>query len=315
MATDQILANAVEDARAAAGDVSEYGIGEHLGFYLEADRVGTHMFQALEPGYTGWHWAVTIARSPRSRKATISEIELLPGRGALLAPPWLPWAERLRPGDVGPGDVLPLQVDDHRLVQGYEQTDDVEADRIAIYELGLGRARVLSPDGRAEAFTRWYEGEHGPTAESARKATAPCSTCGFFMKMSGSARRIFGVCANEWSPSDGKVVSLDHGCGAHSETDVPERSNEWDQSDPVIDEGDLELIELHPRSAPVPEDFDDDAAAPSEETEPAVVDETEDAAAPSEEPEPAVVGATDDAAAPSEEPEPAVAGEAENHGS
>ena len=28
---------------------------------------------------------------------------------------------------------------------------------------------------------------------------------------------MFGACANEWSPSDGLVVSLDHGCGAHSE--------------------------------------------------------------------------------------------------
>ncbi|MFZ2514306.1 MAG: DUF3027 domain-containing protein, partial [Candidatus Lutibacillus vidarii] len=31
----------------------------------------------------------------------------------------------------------------------------------------------------------------------------------------------FGVCANEWSPADGRVVALGYGCGAHSETDVP----------------------------------------------------------------------------------------------
>jgi hypothetical protein len=28
---------------------------------------------------------------------------------------------------------------------------------------------------------------------------------------------VFGVCSNEYSPSDGRVVSYDHGCGAHSE--------------------------------------------------------------------------------------------------
>ena len=33
-------------------------------------------------------------------------------------------------------------------------------------------------------------------------------------------RQVFGVCANEYSPSDGQVVSLDHGCGAHSEASV-----------------------------------------------------------------------------------------------
>ncbi|MDO5494608.1 MAG: DUF3027 domain-containing protein [bacterium] len=272
MASDQVLAAAVDQAREAASEATEHGIGEHLGFYLEGDRVGTHMFAASEPGYVGWHWAVTLARTPRSRKPTINEVELLPGRGALLAPEWLPWAERLRPGDVGPGDVLPYQGEDHRLDQGYEQTDDVEADRVAIYELGLGRARVLSADGRAEAFTRWYEGEGGPNAEAAKKATAPCSTCGFFMKMSGSARRIFGVCANEWSPSDGRVVSLDHGCGAHSETDVRGRKGEWQQSEPVIDEGELDSFELgSPRSGPVSETPDDGGPAPSSETEPPVV--------------------------------------------
>lgn len=30
----------------------------------------------------------------------------------------------------------------------------------------------------------------------------------------GSLGTVFGVCANAWSPDDGKVVSLDHGCGA-----------------------------------------------------------------------------------------------------
>jgi hypothetical protein len=38
--------------------------------------------------------------------------------------------------------------------------------------------------------------------------------------MAGALRSFFGVCANAWSPSDGRVVSLDHGCGAHSEVDV-----------------------------------------------------------------------------------------------
>lgn len=261
--TDSVLEAAVDLAREVVAEVSEHGVGDHLGFYLEGDRVGTHMFAALEPGYVGWHWAVVMSRAPRSRTATISEVELLPGRGALLAPAWLPWAERLRPGDVGPADVLPYQPDDPRLEQGYEQTSDEDADRLAIYELGLGRPRVLSPEGRDEAFKRWYEGDHGPNAESARRSEAPCSTCGFFMKMAGSARLVFGVCANEWSPSDGKVVSMDHGCGAHSETDAPKRRSDWVQSEPVIDEGRMEVIDLRE-----PDESTSEESAPEAEERP-----------------------------------------------
>ena len=61
--------------------------------------------------------------------------------------------------------------------------------------------------------------------------------------MAGSARHLFGVCANEWSTDDGKVVSLDHGCGAHSETDTPKERQMWNPADPVVNELDLEIME------------------------------------------------------------------------
>ncbi|MDN5558563.1 MAG: DUF3027 domain-containing protein [Ruaniaceae bacterium] len=243
MAQDAVLEGAVDLAREVAVEAAGADVGEHLGFYLDGSRLGTHVFATLDPGYVGWHWSVTLARVPRGRTATVCEVELTPGKGALLAPPWVPWSERLRPGDLGPNDTLPYQADDERLMQGYEQTNDDEIDRLAIYEMGLGRARVLSREGRAEAFTRWYEGEHGPTAAVAKSAARPCSTCGFFMKIAGEGRTIFGVCANEWSPSDGSIVSVDHGCGAHSETDVRPREPEWQQSELVIDHTNIEIIE------------------------------------------------------------------------
>jgi len=52
--------------------------------------------------------------------------------------------------------------------------------------------------------------------------------------MAGALRAVFGVCANEWSPSDGQVVSLDLGGGAHSETEVEVRAEHVDA--PVLDE-------------------------------------------------------------------------------
>ncbi len=240
-----VLAGAVDLARQAAEEVALPGqVGDHQGVVIEDERLLTHLFASLVPGYQGWHWAVTVARPPRGRAATVCEVALLPGDGALLAPAWVPWAERLRPGDVGPQDVLPYVADDERLEQGYEATGE-DADELAIYELGLGRARVLSAAGRAETLTRWYEGDHGPHAPAAKAATAPCSTCGFFMKMAGSPRTVFGVCANEWSPDDGRVVSVDHGCGAHSETDAPAPQSLWNPSSPVVNERDLEVLDVH----------------------------------------------------------------------
>ena len=135
-------------------------------------------------------------------------------------PTWLPWSDRIAPGDLGPGDLLPIIVEDPRLEPGYEATDDEDADQLAFWELGLGRERVLSPEGRAEAAERWYDGTHGPHTPIAELAPAPCASCGFFLPMAGTLRAVFGVCSNEWSPSDGQVVSLDHGCGAHSQGGV-----------------------------------------------------------------------------------------------
>lgn len=101
--------------------------------------------------------------------------------------------------------------------------------------LGLGRPRVLSAEGRERAAQRWYDGAHGPAAPVAVKAPAPCATCGFFVPMAGVLRAVFGVCANAWSPSDGTVVSRDHGCGAHSEVDLVKPGPEK-VPDPIVDE-------------------------------------------------------------------------------
>jgi hypothetical protein len=224
---DAVLEGAVELARAAAEEVAARpsDVGEHLGTVVESERVVSHRFAAAAPGYRGWHWTVTLARVPRGRSATVSEVELLPGDDALLAKPWVPWAERLRPGDLGPGDVLPFRPDDPRLIPGWQPSG--EEDDPPIEELALLRARALGPQGREEAAQRWHLGQPGPTSPVALASTSPCASCGFLVPLSGSLGQVFGVCANEWSPDDGRVVSMDHGCGAHSETDAPAPSSDW----------------------------------------------------------------------------------------
>lgn len=216
---DSVAAAAVEEARAAARDVAPGLVGEHLGVVADDERVATHLFANLDPAYRGWRWAVTVARVPRSRTITVDEVVLLPGDEALLAPAWVPWSERLRPGDLGVGDLLPTKADDPRLVPAYMDVDDDDVTGVAL-EIGLGRRRVLSYDGRVDVVERWYAGERGPESAIARAAPAACATCGFFAPLAGGLRQAFGVCANEYAPDDGKVVSVDHGCGAHSEAVV-----------------------------------------------------------------------------------------------
>jgi Protein of unknown function (DUF3027) len=244
---DAVAAAAVDLARAAAVEDAEPGtVGEHLGVTAEGERLVTHSFASLATGYRGWRWAVTVARAPRSRVVTVCEVVLLPGPDAILAPPWLPWQDRIAPGDLGAVDVLPYRRNDPNLAPGYTVTDEADEDQQQLWELGLGRVRVLSPEGREAAAERWYSGDRGPTAEEAVHAAAPCSTCGYFVPVTGGLRQAFGVCANEWSPSDGRVVSADHGCGAHSETDVEAVPAE-PLPEPILDETGAVAVALPPR--------------------------------------------------------------------
>ena len=114
---DEACAQAVELARRAAEDLGGAAmVGDHLSVTADGDRVVTHTFRCLDPAYRGWCWAVTVARASRAKNVTVSESLLIPGPEAILAPDWVPWRERLLPGDLGVGDLLPASPDDARLV-------------------------------------------------------------------------------------------------------------------------------------------------------------------------------------------------------
>ncbi len=216
---DPTCAGAIDVAEAAARAEGGAAVGEHLGVRAEGDRVVTHSFAATLPGYSGWRWAVTVVRASRSKTVTVDEVVLLPGVGALLPPAWVPWSERLRPGDLGIGDVVPTPADDDRLAPAYLLSDDPAVESVAV-ELGLGRIRVLSALGRDDAAERWYAGDAGPDTAMAAHAPGRCGTCGFYLPIEGSLRAVFGACGNALSPRDAMVVSADSGCGAHSEAMV-----------------------------------------------------------------------------------------------
>ncbi len=252
---DQTCADAVDLAREA---LDTEHVGAHLGVVAEGERVVTHLFDCELPGYRGWRWAVTVTRVSRSKHVTVSETALLPGPDALLAPSWVPWQERLKPGDLGVGDLLPTAPDDERLVPGYVLSDDPAVEEVS-WELGLGRARVMSREGRLDTAQRWYDGERGPNAPIAQAAprTARCGTCGFYLPLAGAMRAAFGVCGNMFAPDDAQVVSADHGCGAHSEVLV-EAVASVDELATVYDDSAVESVSVSRPPGSV------DAAEPAE---------------------------------------------------
>jgi hypothetical protein len=222
---DAICLAAVDLAREAAVETAGViGVGEYIGAHADEERLLSHFFACPHPGYRGWRWSVTVARASRAKVVTVDEVVLLPADGALLSQEWIPWAERIQPGDVTPGLLMPTPADDPRLEPGYTggehaaDTDPAEAGvaRAVVAELGLGRERVLSAAGRDDATERWLKGSSGPDNPMTKQAPGVCETCGFFLRLQGSMGVLFGACANAYSPSDASVVSVDHGCGAHS---------------------------------------------------------------------------------------------------
>ena len=259
MTTDDLApalgAQALEVARAAL--VEQVGadvVGDHVDAVPEGEGVATHYFACTKRGYPGWRWAVTVA-AVADAAPTVDEVVLLPGDQAIIAPAWVPWRERIRPGDLSPGDVLPVEEDDPRLVPAYlagDPGDGAPRDAVEVQqvkevseELGLGRSRVLSLEGRDQAAQRWYAGDHGPDVPLAQSAPARCWSCGFLVRLAGPLADTFGVCANEYANDDGRVVAFQHGCGAHSEAQLRKKQLPPPLPDPVFDtltEDDIETF-------------------------------------------------------------------------
>ena len=245
-----LLGGAADQARQAVVEYSGDTVGDYLGVAFEDEASATHRFLAAMPGYQGWQWAVVLAAYPGSDRATVSEVVLVPGPTALLAPQWLPWEERVRPGDLGPGDLLAPLTDDPRLVPGYVATGDPAIDDVT-FEVGFGRRRVLSAWGRDDAAQRWHDGDHGPGSAMARATKRTCRDCGFMAPLAGALGVMFGVCCNAMA-ADGRVVDFTYGCGAHSDTPTPPAIGS-----PLYepyDDGVLEVVEAAQVSVEVPAD-------------------------------------------------------------
>lgn len=272
-----LASETIDFARNSLSDiVSLDEVGDFVSSFA-VDTVTVVQFASKHAGYVGWNWSVALSGDP----AGVDEMWMEPGEGALIAAPWTPWSERVQPGDLAAGDVLATAPDDPRLAPGFSGADDLEEITEPLspqsWSIGLGRERVLSQLGLDDAVDRWREGDNGPRTATARYADLPCSSCGWLVTIGGSLGQAFGVCANAMSPSDGRLVSMDHGCGAHSETVVD--AGVVPVTELVIDEFGYEVIDRN--ALPEAELEAEPEAEPEVVVEPevaeeaAVTDETE----------------------------------------
>jgi hypothetical protein len=161
---DAVLAAAVDTARTAIEGIAKASeIGDHLAARTEGDRVVTHLFESRLPGYIGWQWYAVLTRNSRSKVITVNELGLLPSEGSILAPEWVPWAERVRPEDAQEQEAQDAEAHDQES-QGEEPDEDAagaapEGESDADADSSAGSAPSAETEPTAE--TEPAAGEHG----------------------------------------------------------------------------------------------------------------------------------------------------------
>ncbi|MGI9822471.1 DUF3027 domain-containing protein [Agromyces sp. Marseille-Q5079] len=163
---DQVLLDAVDLARRALLETTApETVGSVIGHIAEGEHVLTLHFASDLSGYPGWHWSVTLVRVDDA-EPTIVETQLMPGDGALLAPAWIPWSERLadyraaqaaaaeaarEAGDDEHGDDLDDASEELEIVADDEFDDDDDDDDGAGDD-GDGESDASDHDAHRDAF-------------------------------------------------------------------------------------------------------------------------------------------------------------------
>jgi len=115
--------SAVDVARAALLEITqESSIGALVSEQSEGEGVSTVRFASTMLGYPDWFWTVSVAQLP-DEEPTVLEAELLPGEGALIAPDWVPWADRLEDYKAAQAAIAAGE-----LAAGADADDDVDDD-------------------------------------------------------------------------------------------------------------------------------------------------------------------------------------------
>lgn len=90
--------------------------------------VATVTFSPLMGGYPGWVWTVSVSTIEPDAPSVL-ETELIPGDGALTAPDWVPWADRLEEYLAHQAELADDELDDED-----DESDDDHADEHDLHE-------------------------------------------------------------------------------------------------------------------------------------------------------------------------------------
>ena len=123
-------------------------------------------------------------------------------------PPWVPYRERIQPGDLSPG--RPAARRGRRPAPGARRTPSAttrstpttrrRSAQVAD-DLGLGRVRTLSPEGRDLAAQRWYDGDGGPESPLAQSRPGRLHDLWLPGPARRPARRSCSACAPTATPT------------------------------------------------------------------------------------------------------------------
>lgn len=124
---DPVLLAAVDQARAALLEITPAStIGAVVGHTTHDEHVLSLHFASLMPGYPDWHWTATLSRIDGESEPNVLETELLPGEGAVLAPEWTPWSERLEDYKLAQEHAAALAEDDDD--EDFDDEGDADSD-------------------------------------------------------------------------------------------------------------------------------------------------------------------------------------------
>lgn len=171
------LAELQQLAEVALNEIAESDeIGEFVSASVEGDAVAVLQYAVRVPGYTDWFWTVLCTRVPDSAP-TVLECFMLPGENALLAPAWVPWAERLAEFRATHDSQGNLLVPDENDAEGDAQTEREPRERVRT----MARTRVRrrrrrdhrdAEDAATDAATDESESAGDDTAERTAAETA-----------------------------------------------------------------------------------------------------------------------------------------------
>jgi hypothetical protein len=189
----------------AAVEVAGTTVGDHLAVEAEPEagdgHVVTHSFATTDPAYVGWRWAVTVVRAEGSDDVTVDEVVLLPGEAALLAPAGCRGATGCSPVTSAPATCCPRPRTTRASCRPTPTSTPSRCPSSLSRELGLGRPRVLSLDGRADAAERWYEGEAGPDTPVAKAAPVAAPTAASSSPSPARSAGSSGPAPTRWRPT------------------------------------------------------------------------------------------------------------------